>query len=400
MDLTRQAEARARPQMRGESLWPQYDRGSICSLAPTMALSLGLQMRRERALPLDLDPVEHAVLLLVDSMDLPMAGQILELAPRLRERLRAHEVLTSTFPSVTPTGISSILSGLYPGEHGIPGFRFLLEGVEKVVNFYRLSPAEVEDKRGVLLDMKFDPSVFQFDGLFAAAQRAGLESRIVQPREISQSHSTRLLSDHADLHGYRLLDRLTHPLKKGDRGFTYLYVSALDEILHQEGSSTTNFEKTLRLLARALNDWAALRPALRLFMVSDHGHIDTDPGRVVDLQDKELRAMLDHIPAVSGGRVAYLHTQRPNDVTEYLRKKWGDAMDIHPTQQAVDQGLFGPTAYNPRFRGRIGDLTLIARGQTYLQYRYTKENKHGPRGATHSALTRQEMLVPLLVFDL
>ncbi len=392
---------RSRGLLRDERLFPDYDRGSIVSVGPTMARSLGFDLRGERALDFR-ERAGHVLLLLADSLSVEMARRLLREVPALRERLVASRVVTSTFPSVTPTGISSILSGLYPAEHAIPGFHFRLEGVERVIQFYRLSPAEQEAEGG-LKELGCDLASLRLDSLVTAAPRRGVPARLVMPRKIAASLSTDLLRGALGGGGAPVLPyaRARECLKgvpAGASGFTYVYFSAIDESLHLRGLHHRTTEAAFRALAQALAGWLEeWGEEGLLFITSDHGHVDLRQPRVVDLHDPGLAPLMDLPPGVSGGRVAFFYTSEVEALEARLRALGGEDLWLLRTGEVAELGLLGPVPPTREARARIGDLTAIARGSAYLRYRYSPRTPARPDGATHSALSPEEMMVPLLV---
>lgn len=403
---------RARGLLRDGELSPDYDRGSVVSVGPTVARSLDLSLRADRALDLR-ERAGHAVLLLADSLSVPMALRLLREVPGLRERTVHASVLTSTFPSVTPTSISSLLSGLYPGEHGIPGFHFRVRpatqprlesererrgpNAGRVIHFYRLSPAEVEEE-GELRRLGYDLERFRLDSLFAEARRSGLPARLVMPAKIAPSLSTDLLRSDAPVLAYRKGAECFRPLPPGSAGLTYLYYSAIDESLHLRGLHHRTTEAAFRGLAHGLDEWLReWKEEGLLFLTSDHGHVDLRQPRVVDLHDPALGKLLDLPPAVSGGRVTYFYTSRVEETEVRLRALAGDDLRLLRREEVVERGLLGPAPVTEEARGRIGDLTAVARGSAYMRYRYSPKTPVRPDGATHSALAPEEMMVPLIV---
>ncbi|MEM3085734.1 MAG: alkaline phosphatase family protein [Halobacteria archaeon] len=400
-------EFHSRGLLREGTLFPDYDRGSIVSVGPTIARSLGLDFRGERALDLR-ERADHAVLLLVDSLSVDMARRLLREVPALRGALAESRVVTSTFPSVTPTGISSILSGLYPAEHAIPGFHFRLEGVERVIQFYRLSPAEQEEEGG-LQTLGYDVARLGFDSLVTAAPREGVPARLAMPKKIAASLSTDLLRG-AGLTGegrgrggvpvaaYGRHRDCLGAVPEGASGFTYAYFSAIDESLHLRGLHHRSTEQAFAALVATLSEWLERwREEALLFITSDHGHVDLRQPRVVDLHDPGLTKLMDLPPGVSGGRVAFFYTSKAEALGERLCALGGEDLWLLRPEEAVERGLLGPVPPSEEALARIGDLVAVARGSAYMRYRYSPKSPAKPDGATHSALSPEEMMVPLLL---
>jgi predicted AlkP superfamily pyrophosphatase or phosphodiesterase len=392
MDISKQvlSELKQNGKILKDRVLPDYGNFSIVGIAPTVAKFLGFSFAGNRALPIgayaDFDGCEQVVVLLIDSLNEQMLDFLLANSPELRDATDLRCILTSTFPSVTPTCIASILSGKTPAEHGIAGFRFFAGG--RVINFFKLSPVENEKKENVLLDEGFDLRVFRIDDIFHACERKGIGYGMVLPLKVARSRTTRILSGQKVM-GYSKVERLFDSVKN-DAGLTYVYASEIDEIVHKSGIRAESAYTALSKIATAIERWLVKQKSTILIVASDHGQIDVD--RVIDLRDEKMMKMMRHPPAVSGGRVVYFYTDRSGKLIELLKKKCGNCAEILRSEDAL--WLYG-SGNGRNIKERIGEVVAIARGRTYFYFPYSEGGTVDK--ASHSALSREEMLVPFLV---
>lgn len=392
MDISKQvlSELKQRGKILEDRVLPDYDGFSIVGIAPTVARFLGFSFNERRALPIkkyvDFGGCEQVVVLLIDSLNEDMLEFLLANSPSLKGATEFRCILTSTFPSVTPTCIASILSGKTPGEHGIAGFRFFAGG--KVINFFRLSPVENEKRENVLLDEGFDLRIFRTDDIFYACGREGIDYGMVLPLEVARSRTTRILSGQK-VRGYSKVERALDSVKNS-AGLTYVYVSKIDEIVHKNGVRAEEVYAALSKIAAAIERWFVKQKSAILIIASDHGQIDVEG--VIDLRDEKLMRLMRHPPAVSGGRVVYFYTDRGDEAIETLRKKCGNSAEIMRAEDALE--LYG-SKNGQKIKERIGEVVAIARGRTYFYFPYSEGGTIDK--ASHSALSREEMLVPFLV---
>src|SRR5579883_2327947 len=97
---------------------PAYGSASLADLTPSLLHALGLA---EFPNPLAVESLRGVCLLLIDDLGYELLMQHRREAPFL-SAAAAVAPLTAGFPSTTPVSLSSIGTGLPPGEHGVIGY--------------------------------------------------------------------------------------------------------------------------------------------------------------------------------------------------------------------------------------------------------------------------------------
>src|SRR5436309_1968360 len=110
-------------------LVPRYGTRSLAELVPSLLSSLGLH---GFASPLALEPAARVCLLLVDGLGWELLQANRPAAPFLNSI--ASEPLTAGFPATTAASLSSLATGLPPGEHGLVGYTMALPGYDRAFN--------------------------------------------------------------------------------------------------------------------------------------------------------------------------------------------------------------------------------------------------------------------------
>src|SRR3989440_5865429 len=143
--------------MRGSAapLVPRSGTRSLSELVPSLLSSLGLA---GFAGPLALEPAARVCLLMVDGLGWDLLRANREAAPFLNSI--AGKPLTAGFPATTAASLSSLATGLPPGEHGLIGYTMALPGYERAFNtltwsLYGLGPRV--DLREALIPEAFQP---------------------------------------------------------------------------------------------------------------------------------------------------------------------------------------------------------------------------------------------------
>jgi hypothetical protein len=91
-----------------------------------------------------------------------------------------------------------------------------------------------------------------------------------------------------------------------------------------------------------------------------------------------------------------LRPNRTGDFERYCREVLGDRAAVRRSRDLLVQGLFGLGAPHPRLPERIGDYTLLMRGNNVIRDRLPGENQYTQIGV-HGGLSETELTVPLCV---
>src|SRR5690349_19964385 len=105
---------------------PRSGSRSLAELMPSTHCSLGLP---GFANTLDMEPADRACLLLVDGLGWELLRANVEIAPFLNAV--AREPLTAGFPATTAASLSSVATGLPPGDHAMVGYTMALPGYQR-----------------------------------------------------------------------------------------------------------------------------------------------------------------------------------------------------------------------------------------------------------------------------
>ena len=366
-----------------EPVVPAYGSATLCELLPSLGAHLGLGGADTLGLP----DADHYVVLLVDGLGWQQRDHW-EVAPFLAGL--AGGPITCGVPSTTATSITSLGTGLTPGQHGIAGYSFRYPATGAVLNALQWAP-EVHP-----LDAQPQPTYLE------RLASAGVRTATVGPARFAGSGLTTVaLRDRTflgvadeDDHDQRI-ELAVDASRSGERTMVYVYERSLDHTGHGHGVGSPQWLAALARcdeLARALR--AALPESCRLVITGDHGMINVPAASRLVVENEP--GLLDGITAFAGeGRFRQLYTA-PGQ-TEEVRDRWqsrlGDRAWVASRQQAFEAGWFGPV--NSRVAERFGDVLVAMRGDGAVMSRALP--KEFSLVGMHGSLTAAEMTVPLLV---
>lgn len=374
---------------------PRYGEASLADVVPSLLAALGVLGELDR-LGLGLTGVRRVCLLVIDGL----GSQLLAAHPGAAPFLTSltGPVLTAGFPSTTATSLSSLGTGLPPGEHGLVGYLIGLPGQDRALNTlaWRLhGPGPRVDMLHELVPEQFQPTPTAFE----RAVSAGIRVVRLGPAQHAASGLSR-----ASLRGgqfrttYSLGDLAASAgaaLRESSRALVYAYHGDLDITGHVRGPAAPAWAMELANVDRLAAAIAEqLPPDGALVITADHGMV-----QVADLID------LDRTPELSSGvrliggepraRQVYAVEGAAGDVLDTWREVLGEQYAVLSRADAITAGWFGPrvTAF---VRPRIGDVLAVPRGAGAL-IRSGAEPSQSALLGHHGSLTAAELLVPALV---
>lgn len=367
--------------------------GSLTELLPSAFGRLGLPGADVLDLAERLGGARRIVLVVVDGLGYHLLPAAARSAPLLADVLGGSagrlDELQCTLPSTTPTSLVSLGTGVLPGEHGIVGFTVALPGAQRTLTH---------------ILWRDDPPVGSWapvPTVFARAAAAGIASAVVLPAAFEHSGLTR-----AAYGGARFV-----PLGKGedavpaigralDDGATLVlgYTPVVDTAAHAHGLASPQWAAAAadagRFLERTL---AALPDDTALLVSADHGGLDVPPEARIDLaDDPRLSAGLRLVAGEP--RFRYLHAVpgAGADVLAAWSAVLGARADVFSREDFVATGLLGPV--RPQYLERIGDVVVIARGETAVFATGHEPDEVSTLVGLHGGRLPVETAVPLVSF--
>ncbi len=338
---------------------------------------------------------------LVDVVGLPQArGYVVFLVDGLGElnlrenaadapflsRLDAVPDVRSNLPSTTVTSLTSLGTGLRPGQHGVAGYTVRV-------------PQTGERLNSIAWDRPLDPREWQSHPMVLARMaQAGVGSAAVNESRFRGSGLTQCSQRDVPYHGvsssWERHDVLCDLAEAEGRPAVYAYESHLDHTGHKDGCGSQAWRDELR---RIDGDLARLRADLpddvRLLVTADHGMIDLPLEDRFDV-DAHPR-LLDDVEMLAG-EARFRHVHTAPGAAEAVASRWrehlGERADVRLRHECAD--WFGPL--DPAVEERFGDVVVAALGEfaVFSSREFAREMEMtGFHGSTSEVETRIPVLV-------
>jgi hypothetical protein len=363
--------------MSHDLLLPTYDGACITNVVPAL---LEPSEPAPAWLPLEAHGAERVVLLVVDGLGWNQLAERSRRTPTISGL--AGGPITTVAPSTTATALTSITTGLPPGEHGVVGYRMAVHG--EVLNVLRWNTSAGDARQSI------PPTKVQSHPCFA-----GQRPPAVTRTEFATSGFTGAHLDGARFVGYRTLGTLVSEvvrLARSGEPFVYAYYEGLDKVSHEYGLGE-QYDEELAWIDHLVASLLDRLPAGTVLVVTaDHGQIEVGDD-VVQLPGE----VLGHVGFQSGeGRFRWLHARagRATALLDAATELLGDRAWIRTRAAAIAEGWYGPVVTDAA-ADRLGDVLLAAKGTCA----FDDPADTGPYllVGRHGSLTEDEMLVPLLV---
>ena len=357
---------------------PDHAAGCVANVVPAL-VAPGAACVPPAWFPRSVEGARQVVLFVVDGLGWNQLGQRPAVAPVLHGL--DGGAITTVVPSTTATALTSITTGLQPGEHGIVGYRFPVKG--EILNTLRWTTPS-GDARNRIPPHRTQPVPAFLGGNVPVVTKAEFASSGFSGVHLAGARQV----------GYRtvstLLVEVRRLLAAGER-LVYVYYDGIDKVAHEYGFGE-HYDAELGFVDRLVGDLRSLLPAeAALLVTADHGQVHV--GGAVRYLDAAVRSLLTQ---QSGeGRFRWLHTRAgaAADLEAAALAAHGHEAWVVGVDTVVAEGWLGSTV-TPAARGRLGDVALVAR--LPVSFDDAADTGAFDLVCRHGSLTADEMLVPLL----
>lgn len=294
--------------------------------------------------------------------------------------------ITTVAPSTTSAALTSLSTGLPPGEHGVVGYRIAVGGScgpahGEVLNALRWSTGDGDARR------RHNPRLFQPCEIFGS-QRPPVVTRA----EFAESGFTAAHLSDTRLFGYAdrmgLLDQVLGAFARKEP-FVYAYWDDIDRVAHEFGLAERYNDELAACDLMVAELLHRLPAGTAVVVTADHGQVHVGE-RLVDLP-AEVTGLVD---GQSGeARFRWLHA-RPGAASDLLAAAH-QAFDhmgwVRSVDEVVSDGWLGDRVTSAA-RGRLGDVAVAARDP--VAFVDPAEASSIELIGRHGSLTADEMLVP------
>ena len=307
--------------------------------------------------------------------------------------------LRSVFPSTTAAALTTLATGAWPAQHGVPAWYTHLHRHDITAT---ILPFVERDSERRLQEFGVQPE----DAFVHPSRMATISGhlRTYHPRKISDSEFTSYqrgvaatdpydhLRDAIDAVVSRLVD-------EEETGIHYLYLPMVDSAAHRDGPDAPATLRALEAVDEALSIIAEkVDGRARIAVSADHGELNvTAAEKGLFLPDDEIIDEL-HTPPHGEPRVPMfcVRSGREDAFAGQFRERWGRNWALLTLEEAEELQLFGPKPLSNLAAERIGSHIAVSATRNVLIYGEAG-NRVSALNGFHAGMRSEEMEIPLLL---
>ena len=333
---------------------------------------------------------KNIVVLLMDALGISVLEQHLDPGGFLRSHLKG--TFSSVFPPTTVAATTSVLSGLYPNEHGWLGWDMYFPGLDKNVTVFTNNEQLVETEDSTPDDPKV--KAFKPAADFNVVSRYCPYKNIID--KINETGGKAYVSSPffdpfpKDLDS--ILRRVQDLCKLPEKKFIYAYWMEPDSTMHQYGPDSKEARELVISLEKRLDEFASELSDTMLFIIADHSQIRSRNHCLMDYP--EILKCLVRMPTIEPRTLSFfVREEYREEFPKIFNETFKDKFLLLSKEEIIGQQLFGTGIEHRIFRDSLGDYIAVSVADESIFVTH-KEVDLMPGG--HAGLTKEEMEIPLI----
>ena len=347
---------------------------------------------------------QNVVVLLLDAMGISILEKHLKEDGFFRSHLAG--AYDSVYPPTTVAATTSILSGLYPNEHGWLGWDIYYPQLDKNVTVFRNTEQLLEKEGAVPTERYPDGSPkWAEDSLAetkpAADFNAGFEytpyQNIVDKINEAggQAYAAMPFLPPFPQTLEEILERILTLCKEPGKKFIYAYWNEPDSTMHRTGTVSDKTHEMVTALEKIVEESASKLENTLLLVTADHSHIDCDNVCILDYP--EILDCLERMPSFEPRTLnLFVKKEKREEFPAIMKKYFGDDVLLLTREEVLENKVFGTGKNREGLEAMLGDfVALCVSAKTILNTHI--EVQEMPGG--HAGLSTEEIRIPLIVIE-
>ena len=380
---------------------PDYNR-CLVNLANSILKGFGAETTADTLPAADeylVKDYKNVVLLLLDAMGVSVIEKHLAEDGFFRSHLK--DTYYSVYPPTTVAATTSVLSGLYPNEHGWLGWDLFFPELEKNVTVFtnrdqlkeKEDAAPAADREWGIDSLEEPLPAAEFSAGFTYMPYRNILDRINEAGGCACA-SMPFMNPFPDTLE-KVLARVKELCGEAGKKFIYAYWNEPDSTMHKTGTMSAETHDLIVSIEEKVKALAADLSDTLLLITADHSHMDSRNLCILDYP--EVLDCLVRMPSIEPRTLNLFVKEECMDAfPEIFRKNFGDDFLLLTKEEVLRTKLFGPGKDRPGLQNTIGDYVAAAISDSSV-FNTHYEAQVMPGG--HAGLTAEETRIPLIVVE-
>ena len=322
---------------------------------------------------------ENIVVILLDGMGKSIIEKNLEPDGFFNAHLAG--TYSSVFPPTTVAATTSIVSGLYPCEHGWLGWDCYYPQIDKNVTVF-LNKETGTDTLAAEYNV-----AWQYCGYESVAEK-------IRKRNGSAFEVTPFVEPFPNSFE-KICEEIKCLCQQPGKKYIYGYWNEPDMTMHKKGCYGKAAKEILQTLEKQVEQLCKELKNTLVIVTADHGHIDS---RGVALTDyPNIMECLVRMPSIEPRALNFfVKEEKRQQFEREFEKEFGSKFLLLTKQEVLEKKLFGTGEEHPQFREMLGDYLALATDDLSI---YTTKEEAEFFVGVHAGITKDEMVIPLIVIE-
>ncbi len=319
---------------------------------------------------------QNIVLMLYDGM----GSNIMDKNLPLNSFFRSNKIkdINAVFPPTTTASTTSVLTGLYPNEHGWLGWDLYFKDIDKTVTMFKNT---IKDTNEVAASFSLAHKYYPYNSII---ELIASKVKAVSLYPFGEN-------GYSDLNN--MFTRIEELCKTNEKTFIYAYHDEPDYSMHEFGTKNIKIKELFKRIDSGTKKLCETLKNTLVIVIADHGHIDSEG--ITLSEYKDFIATLKRDISIEGRACNFFVKENQKEIFENLFQKYfGEYFKLYKKEEVINKKLFGIGVNHAKFSDALGDYLAVATKNKYFRF---KENSINFK-SMHAGITEDEVLVPLIVY--
>lgn len=333
---------------------------------------------------------KHTVFILVDGMGANLVNLLDD-----ESILKKNEVvdMLTVSPSSTGCVLTTIATATYPSEHGMIGWYNYNRKYN--IDYY---PLTFNDRKHNKSLKEYNITAEDIFKIKSKINELNVKTNVLYPSYIYDSVYSNYVANSSIRSSYSDLADAFNQIEKiislNEKTFTYLYIPDIDSLEHDNG---VNSEIVLNKL-KEIESYLCKLPKddVAIVITADHGQTNVSDDITMDFE--KYNKYFYAYPGIDFGMATYyVKKNQEEEFVKQFNNDYKGKMYLFRTKKFIDSNVFGPNENNDYLISNLGEYISLCNSNAQFINSLEIDEYYGKTKGNHSGLTKDEMIIPLIV---